>query len=81
MPKHIHWYRDQVKKAEYRKRQKRNNYFKNKHDICSKDFYTDEDIKIILEHKITDRELAIRLGRTIPAIQRKRWGIKHLKTK
>lgn len=38
-----------------------------------KEPYTDEEVQMIMEHKLTDRELSEKLGRSMKAIQRKRY--------
>ena len=67
-------YRDVEKARAYRRRCKRNNYYakraiyENYHRP-----YTTKECKMVLEHKLSDRELAKELKRSIPAIQ----GLRH----
>ena len=45
--------------------------------VNNKKPYTQEEIDMILEHKLSDRELSVLLGRSMKAIQKKRYQEKN----
>lgn len=62
---------------EIRKAYKKRYYVKHNYgDEHSREPYTDVEIKLILDHKITDKEIAQKIGRSVMAIQIKRNRLK-----
>ena len=77
MPSRLKFYRDLEKLKEYRKRGRKSNYIKGR--IFSNGEYrpyTNRECRLILAHKIFDRELARILKRSVQAIQIMRCRLK-----
>lgn len=73
-------YADQDKYREYRNRYK-NKYNKRRNfSDGGKRPWTDEETKIVLEHKTTDTEIAKMLGRSYSAVQCRRHKMKEMGT-
>ena len=77
VPKTIREYADADKARAYRNRQRKINYDRdgsdrrNHHKPWSK-----SEVDMILEHRLTDREIARAIGRSVAAIQVKRSNLK-----
>lgn len=72
MPKCKKRYKDMDKYREYVKRNNRKYYRKNNFADSKRKVFTSEEIKLILDHDMTDAELAQKLKRSIQSIQIKR---------
>lgn len=70
MPKMFHFYRDK-EKARITRNRSRATYYK-KHVYGPKRPYTDKELEMIVDRKISDVELAKKLRRSILGIQIKR---------
>lgn len=66
-------YKDLDKWYKTKRRLKKEYYDKTKNAENNKKPYTQEEIDMIMEHSLTDRELSEKLGRSMRAIQRKRY--------
>lgn len=70
MPKSLKFYADTDKAKEYRNRQRKKNYGKSAALAINKSRpYTEEEKDLILEHAVSDFELAQMIGRSVQAIQ------------
>lgn len=77
MPKSLKLYKNKELRQQYRNRQRRRNYEKsNKFAVNGYNPYSSEECQLILEHNITDFELSKQLGRSMRAIQGKRFKLK-----
>lgn len=73
MPKCLKYYADSEKARAYRNRQRKRNYDKCPGDPrVSKSPWTDDEVKLVLDHTMTDREISKKIGRSVTAIQMKR---------
>ena len=78
MPKMLKKYADTDKARAYRNRQRKINYDRDGSDRHrSKEPWTIHEIDMILERRLTDREVARIIGRSVRAIQIKRCKLKH----
>ena len=68
-------WRDKNKEA-HNEMKKRNYHMSTKYATNNKRPWTKEEEKMILEHSITDRQLAQKLGRSVQAIQVRRSKLK-----
>lgn len=69
-------YKNKDKYREYAKRCHRN-YRKNTGAyLYEKRLWTDYEDKLIMEHAMTDRELSVKIQRSVGAIQLRRWRLK-----
>lgn len=71
-----HKYRDKEKARITCNRQRQRYYGQSRNAPNKGRRWTEEEIKIIMEHSMTDREIAELIGRSVEAIQVKRckWG-------
>ena len=69
-------YKDMEKYRKTRNAQKRRYYHKTAFSENSKKHYRADELSMILEHKYTDSELSILLGRSVGSIQTKRRRLK-----
>lgn len=69
------WYQTETGK-EYRKRSRQKYYSRFTYAKRHRQRWTDAEEIMVLSHRISDRELAEKLGRSLGAIQRKRTIIK-----
>ncbi len=69
-------YKDMDKFYKTKRRLKKKYYEQTKNAINGRKPYTEEEIELIMSHTMTDRELSLKLGRSMKAIQRKRYEIK-----
>lgn len=78
MPKTLKEYADTDRARAYRNRQRKINYDRDGSDRHrSREPWTRHEIDMILERKLTDREVARIMGRSVKAIQIKRCRLKH----
>lgn len=71
-------YKDMEKFYKTKRRQKKKYYEQTlQNAVNNKKPYTQEEIDMILEHKLSDRELSVLLGRSMKAIQKKRYQEKN----
>ena len=76
MPKCRKQYKDLDKYIAYCNRHRKSNYLKGNFSDGNRKRYTQEEMELILDHSISDRELAKRLKRSVQAIQIKRARLK-----
>lgn len=69
-------YKDLDKWRDTKNKQKKRYYKKTQNGCNSGKPWLKQELKLIMEHKKTDTELAIELGRSVAAIQRKRCKVK-----
>lgn len=82
MPNTVYKYHDKVKARLYRNRNRKNNYTKGRiFNAKSHQAFTTTDCKIILEHKLCDREIAKLLQRSVQSIQIMRSRLKKKEVK
>lgn len=68
-------YPDEDRRREIRNAQRSRYYRKSQGGENSRQPYTLEEIDMILAHEIPDTEIAKKLGRSVQAIQGKRWKL------
>lgn len=76
MPKCIKFYADKETARQYRNRMRKRNYQQTAHAPNGGQKWTVKEIKMVLEHKIPDRELSAKIGRSVAAIQNARTKFK-----
>jgi hypothetical protein len=77
MPKSLKNYVDQRKALEYRNKQRQANYNRGaQHNFNGDKEWSSREINLVLAHKISDAEIAKQLGRTVRAIQLKRYRLR-----
>lgn len=69
-------YKDKDKYREYAKRIKRNYREKTGAYLYEKRLWTNYEDELIMEHAMTDRELSVKIQRSVGAIQLRRWRLK-----
>lgn len=76
-PKSLKNYRDEEKALAYRNRQRRENYRKcvGRPEVSGTEWSTEDEL-LVLEHSVSDRELSKQIGRSVRAIQKKRYLLK-----
>lgn len=78
MPKTLRGYADTDKARAYRNRQRKINYDRDGSDRRNGNKpWSRHEIDMILERRLTDREVARIIGRSVRAIQVKRYKLKH----
>lgn len=70
--KTLKFFRNKAKAKEYRKRNKRKNYLLGNFKDRPLKRFTEEEIDLVLDHKMKDRQLAFMLKRSVQSIQAKR---------
>jgi len=69
-------YKDMDKWYKTKRENRKRYYEKTKNAANRKKGYTTGEVQMIMEHKLTDRELSEKLGRSMKAIQKKRYDEK-----
>ncbi|MCD8108020.1 MAG: hypothetical protein LUE20_08690 [Oscillospiraceae bacterium] len=67
-------------REEHARRQKRidrKNYYAKTANLYPRHSWTDEEVKMVLEHSIPDSELSSKIGRSLKSIQEKRRRLKN----
>lgn len=72
-------YKDIEKWKKTRYKQNKRYYSKTAYNVNHRKKWTDEEIKLVLEHVISDTELSRLIGRSVGAIQKKRYKMKEEK--
>lgn len=78
LPKSISAYADPYKALEYRNSQRYRNYYEhgNRNQKRARKNWLPIEDKLVINHEMPDRELAVLLKRTVPAIQLRRHKLK-----
>lgn len=80
MPNYPKWMTEEDRR-QYRYRIRHHSYYGTCDWECIRREWTIDEMDAVLRHDITDRELARKIKRSIPAIQKKRWELNKEKNK
>lgn len=76
--KRLKQYKNKEKAHAYKNRQRKRNYdLGEPKNPKTHKLFNEYEMFLILEHKLTDREIAKKINRTVRSIQIKRWGYKN----